>query len=69
MIGNFKTKQIVLYLPRGKYDALRNLPKLLFGPLTLILCLVLPQAIEKYCLLSILLPLTCHFSTIQNSKS
>ena len=69
MIENIKINQIVRFCQGDKKKFTQKLPELFFFPLSPPLCQVFPQAIEKYCLLSILILLTCHFSEFQNRKS
>ena len=63
MIENIKTNQIGKFC-QGDIKCTKKLPKLLFCNLLPLVCHVFPKAIEKYCLISILIPLKCHFSII-----
>ena len=58
MIEKFETNHILFIFARGIYDALRNYLNFSLIPLHHLYAPVFPKTIEKYGLLSILVPLT-----------
>ena len=63
MIENIKTIQIGKFC-KGEKNALKKYLHFFFCTLSPLVGQVFPKSIEKYCLLSIPIPLKCHFSII-----